>query len=177
MKPKPLPPLDYLNSIFIYNPVHGSLHYRSKLELLAAGYVRKAASRCALKLAGTVTLAGYTAVRVLGQRYLKHRICWYMHTGVEPVALIDHKNLDTLDDSFLNLREATKAENEYNTTERRNNTSGFKNVCWHKQKGKWRAYITKGGKQTHLGLFTTPEAAHAAVVSAAHRLHGDFARA
>jgi AP2 domain len=54
------------------------------------------------------------------------------------------------------------------------NKVGFKGVTFEKRR--FRAQITKDDKQYHLGYFATPEAAHAAYVEAAKRLHGEFAR-
>lgn len=48
----------------------------------------------------------------------------------------------------------------------RNNTSGYPGVSRHKKSGRWQALIGYGGKQYHLGLFDTPEAAHDVYVSA-----------
>jgi hypothetical protein len=52
------------------------------------------------------------------------------------------------------LREVTNQENSINTGLRCVNKSGFAGVSWHKQRGKWRAYITENGRQKSLGLFT-----------------------
>jgi 5-methylcytosine-specific restriction endonuclease McrA len=50
----------------------------------------------------------------------------------------------------------------------RKNTSGFKGVSWDSARRKWRADL--GGRA--LGRFDTPEAAHAAYVTAAEQLFG-----
>lgn len=42
--------------------------------------------------------------------------------------------------------------------------------------GKWGANVNKDGRRHYLGLFTTPEKAHAAYRIAAYELHGEFAR-
>jgi len=54
--------------------------------------------------------------------------------------------------------------------------SGFKGVCWHKQKKKSRAQIDVNGKRTHLGYFSDPVQAAIAYDSAALELYGEFAR-
>jgi hypothetical protein len=75
-----------------------------------------------------------------------------------------------------NLRPATKSQNAANRGKTCNNTSGFKGVWWRRRYRKWQATIGVNGKRFYLGMFDTPEAAHAAYAAAAQRLHGEFAR-
>lgn len=89
---------------------------------------------------------------------------------------IDHRNGDGLDNRRDNLRIATRAENSRNTGVRRDNSSGFKGVSFHKQCRKWTAQIKLDGKLHRLGLHATPELAHAAYCRAAAELHGQFRR-
>jgi HNH endonuclease/AP2 domain len=90
---------------------------------------------------------------------------------------VDHINGVRHDNRPSNLRPATQSENLANTRLRSNNTSGLKGASFHKQAGRWRAAIRIDGRQRHLGLFDTPEEAHAAYVRAARELFGEFARA
>ena len=90
--------------------------------------------------------------------------------------VVDHINGDGLDNRRANLRLATSAGNAHNRRINKNNLSGFKGVRWNKAAQKWQAQIALGGKDHYLGLFDAPEAAHAAYVEAATRLHGDFAK-
>jgi len=55
-------------------------------------------------------------------------------------------------------------------------TSGYKGVSWSKGMGMWWAQITVDGRHRNLGYYHDPALAHAAYVSAANRLHGEFAR-
>lgn len=91
-----------------------------------------------------------------------------------PGMQVDHVNCDTLDNRRSNLRFATNAQNVMNSGVRRDNQSGLKGVGKHKSG--WTARITVSGKTTYLGLFRTPEEAHAAYSSAAKIMHGEFAR-
>jgi hypothetical protein len=87
----------------------------------------------------------------------------------------DHINGNPLDNRRANLRLATNTENMRNRGKYRTNTSGYKGVDWRRGAGKWRAVIKVNGKQIYLGLFTTPELAHAAYCEAAKKYHGEFA--
>lgn len=89
---------------------------------------------------------------------------------------VDHRDGNGLNNRRNNLRESTKAQNQQNSRIRRNNTSGFKGVCWDKASGKWMASIKANGKRRTLGRFTTPDVAHAAYVMASRALHGEFGR-
>ncbi len=89
----------------------------------------------------------------------------------------DHINLDTLDNRRSNLRIASVAQNCQNRGIRSNKVSQFKGVCYEPRGLKhWVARIRLEGRLIHLGLFLTPELAHAAYCEAAKRLHGEFAR-
>lgn len=89
---------------------------------------------------------------------------------------VDHINGDGLDNRRANLRLATCAENTRNRRLPRNNSSGFKGVTASRTGGRWVAQIGVNGRQTYLGSFETPEAAHAAYCEAAASKYGAFAR-
>lgn len=119
---------------------------------------------------------GYAArsIRVgLNQKHVKmHRVIANTPKGMHT----DHINGDGLDNRKENLRICTNAENLRNQGKQSNNTSGFKRVGWDKRNRKWAAYIRLNYKKIHLGLFPTPELAHAAYCEAAIKYHGEFAR-
>jgi len=66
---------------------------------------------------------------------------------------VDHINRDRTDNRRINLRFVNRQLNNLNITKQKNNTSGHTGVAWHKQRGKWRAYIMIDYKQHSLGLF------------------------
>lgn len=130
--------------------------------------------------AGTVPTNGYRYITVNGKMMLAHRIAWLMQYGEDPEGkLIDHVNGDRLDNRIENLRIATYSQNSANAKRHSRNTSGLKGASkvvkdgiW---TGRWQASITFNRKQINLGSFKTKEAAHAAYVTAAERLQGEFA--
>jgi hypothetical protein len=88
---------------------------------------------------------------------------------------VDHANGNGLDNRRANLRLSTNAENGRNRGPNRNNTSGYKRVCWHKSGRKWFASIQVDGVQISLGLFADPIDAALAYDLAAIKHHGAFA--
>lgn len=103
----------------------------------------------------------------------------YMHKLLlvaEEGYIVDHKDGDTLNNTRDNLRQVTVQQNQFNRRKHSNNTSGFKGVCFHKRAGKWQATITKDGKKTFLGYYTTPEQASIAYQAAATALFGEYNR-
>jgi hypothetical protein len=119
---------------------------------------------------------GYTRIKVDGHPYMAHRLAWLHVTGSWPVTQIDHVNCTRDDNRWTNLREATQSQNAANVRIRgKTKASGFKGV--HRHGRRWKAVITKDGRNTSLGYFDAPEEAHAAYVKAAREYHGEFARA
>lgn len=153
-----LPSQEYLLRTFSYDPETGDLHRR------ATGRIAKARGK-----------TGHLQAWCAGKVYYAHRIIWKMITGGEP-ATVDHADCDPANNRWANLRAASLAQNNANRGANKNNTSGFKGVRQHKC-GRWVARITVDWKEHHLGLFDTPEEAHAAYVIAAQRLCGEYARA
>jgi len=118
----------------------------------------------------------YRRIMIDGRLYLAHVLAWFYMTGKWPVHEIDHRDADRCNGRWKNLREATHAQNQWNSTKRRDNTSGFKGVHWHSQHKKWQARLAIKGKRESLGLFDCRAAAHFAVVVAADKHHQQFAR-
>lgn len=75
-----------------------------------------------------------------------------MVTGKFP-EFIDHINHNKEDNRWENLREVTRTENNRNVPISKNNTTGITGISLHKPTKKYRAYISRGSKQIHLGLF------------------------
>jgi hypothetical protein len=96
--------------------------------------------------------------------------------GEWPAAQIDHVKGDKDDNRLVNLRQASNAQNNRNVKKKSSNTSGFKGVCWDKERSLWMASICVDRRQKTLGRFGTPEEAYSAYVTAARTFHGEFAR-
>lgn len=121
---------------------------------------------------GDIHHTGYRRIKLLGKEYKAHRLAWLYIYGCWPADQIDHINGVRDDNRIANLREANNAENQHNRHKLpRNNRSGYIGVCWCSESSKWRATIKVDGKNRRLGLFATPEEAHAAYLRAKARLH------
>lgn len=102
----------------------------------------------------------------------------YMHrviVGAKQGEQVDHINGDGLDNRRENLRLCTHTENVRNARVRKDNTSGYKGVCWHKRDKKWRAAIRINGKPMWLGYYISKEEAARAYDEAAIKHFGEFA--
>lgn len=118
----------------------------------------------------------YWAIAIYKRAYCAHRLAWLYIHGRWPTCLIDHINMDGMDNRLVNLREATHSQNHANATKNVRNTSGFKGVILRSDGKAWCARICKYGKRIHLGRFATKEEAWAAYAAASVSLNGEFAR-
>ena len=153
-----------LRELFNYDPATGVFTRK-----VSAGGVR------AGTIAGCKNADGYLVIRVDGALYYAHRLAWVYVHGTAPVH-IDHVDTDKSNNRISNLREATPLQNNWNVGRNRRNTSGYKGVSFHRQSGKWVARIKLSGKYASLGLFSTPQEAHAAYIDAAYQRRGNFVR-
>lgn len=127
-------------------------------------------------IVGTARNDGYLMVQIGGTGYLLHRVIWVWVTGEMPPEDIDHVNLVRTDNRWVNLREASRSQNQANRRALRNNTSGFKGVSFHKRVGKYCAKMKVLGKNVHLGYTDTAAEAAVLYTQAATHHFGEFAR-
>jgi hypothetical protein len=99
--------------------------------------------------------------------------------------LIDHMNLNGLDNRRENLRLATEGQNRYNQAKNRTwggrpPSSQYKGVCRinrprHSHHGKWHCGIKQTGKKINIGIFDDEIEAAKAYDAKALELFGEFA--
>jgi hypothetical protein len=91
----------------------------------------------------------------------------------------DHHNRNTLDNTRINLRAATRGQNNHNRSGplRSKKVSRFKNIGYDKRNQKpWLFYITINGRKRQFGGFTSEAEAVTAYSQIAPRLTNGFAR-
>jgi hypothetical protein len=98
------------------------------------------------------------------KRILMHRQIICAPEGI----IVDHINMNPLDNRRENLRLANRSQNGMNRI--------VKGVYWHKRIKKWQASITKNRVQIHLGYFETKEQAQQVRLEAEVNYFGSFAR-
>ena len=145
-------------------PTQARLHELFEYRSAEGAFIRRSTGNSA----GTLKPDGYRYIGVDGKVFSAHRLVWMYIKGTEPIE-VDHINGIRSDNRVVNLRSVTRAENAQNRRKSPRNQSGFTGVSRHR--GKWQAQIGVNGKLQHLGIWSTPDAAHAAYTEAKTRLH------
>ncbi len=141
-----------------YDPETGVLTWRVSSRGRRAGAV-----------AGTVK-PGEIQVNVEGRLYRAHRLIWLHVHGRWPEQHIDHIDGNPHNNAIGNLRDVSCSVNLQNKRRGQGRTSDLLGVHRHRT-GRWGAQIKLGGTHRWLGLFGTPEEAHAAYVKVKRELH------
>lgn len=105
-----------------------------------------------------------------GSVILLHRLIMDTPQGLDT----DHINRNRLDNRRINLRIATRGENNINSKISVRNSSGHKGIYWDRSRNKWQAYIGVKSKLIHLGRFVSKEDAIRAYQEAAQQHYGGF---
>lgn len=105
------------------------------------------------KRAGSALNTGYREIQYKNQRWLEHRLAWYLTYGNLPIKHIDHINGIKDDNRIENLRDVSSSVNLRNQRKIRG---------YHKCNGRWRAQYSLGNKVYHIGMYDTEEAARQA---------------
>ena len=111
-------------------------------QVNSAGYLANLSSR---------KECNYRIICLKGKNYLAHRLAFLYVLGSFPTDFVDHINHDGSDNRWINLRDATRTENNRNTRKHHDNKSGICGV-WLDRKI-WVAKIGIGSKQICLGRF------------------------
>ena len=122
---------------------------------------------------GTICSTGHQRLMYQRKLYRVHAIVWLMHCGYIPKE-IDHKDTDKLNNRIDNLRLACD-KNQQNVGKRIDNTSGAKNVYWHKPTNRWSVIVSAAKIRHNLGYFDDFELADLVATEARNKYHGEFA--
>jgi len=176
--PSKLPSVEYLKECFIYDSESGLLTWKKRpLHHFKNSHGMNTFNS---KYSGSVCksshICGYITMSISSKKYLAHRVIWKLMTGDDANDFIDHIDGNKKNNSFSNLRLASKQQNAYNCKRSCKNKTGFKGVSFDSQRNKYYACINIRGKTISLGRHITPELAHEAYVKAAKHIHGNFLR-
>lgn len=120
-------------------------------------------------------LGGYLHISIDDHTYKYHRMVWLWHYGSIP-RFIDHINRNTADNRIENLRPCTTSQNMFNTEKfKKNPTSKYKGVSFHKIHKKYIAHVAINGKLKHLGYFLNEIEAAKAYDKCVKKHAGEFA--
>ena len=109
---------------------------------------------------------GYIQICINNKKYLLHRVIYkYFNeewdiTDSSSNNQIDHIDINPINNRIENLRRVNQSQNNRNQNKRKNCSSQYKGVSWHKRDSKWFAQIRIDGKLKHLGYFTNEEEAY-----------------
>ena len=141
-----------LRELVEYDPATGKFIWRQSGK--CAGSIHKAQDR---------RRQTFCQLMINRKNYKCSRLAFLYMTGRFP-SEIDHINRNSLDDRWENLREVSRAENEWNKGPYRNSKTGLRGV--YPQKGFYIARIRRNGKRITIGQFATSIEAYQAYLAA-----------
>jgi len=154
---------ELLKELVDYNPDTGVFAWKK---------IRRGVS-CNKKV-GTVKPNGYIVVLINRKLYRLHRLAWLYMTGKWPDNEIDHINGNRADNRFCNIRQATKAENNWNKKVRKDSTTGIKNVLYYPNYQTYYVKITANNVSHSFGPFKTKDEAASVAKEKRIEIHKNF---
>ena len=123
--------------------------------------------------AGWLNTTGYLQVCYKRKKYSVHKIVWELFNGEVPIGfVINHIDVNPLNNKIENLRLGSMAQNQYNHSLRKDNTSGIKGVSFSKDKNKWRVQLKVNKKALNFGCHEDIEFAELVAHEARVKYHG-----
>jgi len=162
---------EYLRERLDYDPETGVFTWK-RSSLMNASWNGKFAG----KPAGGIRPDGYSRIVLDNKLHLSHRLAWVWMLGGAAPEVIDHADRDNKNNTWSNLRAATKSQNAVNSGLPVTNTTGVKGV-YRTPRGMWVAEYWKDGKKIRVGTFTTIDAARVNREAAVADAFGEFAMA
>lgn len=139
----------FKNDGYKYNPETGIVtnKYNKEIKNIHGGYYRLA-----------------TSIKKTLYQVNLHQYAWYYIYNEVPI-MIDHINMNKLDNRLCNLRLTTQQKNQFNR-----NVNGYE-VINRIKCTKYLAIINLNKKKIKIGYYTTPEDAHDAYLNAKKIYH------
>jgi hypothetical protein len=148
-----------------YDPVEGTFTWLSRKHISA-----NINARIAGKPAGTVNADGYLVITIDGMHYYAHRLAVFYMTKRFPRKVTDHHDLDPGNNKWVNIRPASKGQNQANRGPNTNSKTGIKGV--HPCNSGYRAVF----RGEILGYGKTPESIVHLYRNAERKFFGEFSR-
>ena len=160
---KPVPDLGELKKYYEYNPETGVVILK---EMRCNSDVKRVG-----KQIGNLRKRNNRLVWTISHEYKNFylsRFIWKIMTGEDPGKfIVEHKNRDSTDNRWCNLRLATVPQNAINKF-----STGYSKI---KNSGKYRVRVTVDGKRVSIGNFDKEEDAKKALIQARKQYYGEFA--
>ncbi len=135
---KNYPTQEELKRLLDYNLLTGEFRWK------ASGFRRKEdATRMGGKIAGCKNKAGYIFIRLNRSLFLAHRLAFIYMLGYVP-EFVDHTDRVRTNNSWINLRVATRQVNNVNVTTTSN--TGELNIYWVESKNHFLCSMMRDGK-------------------------------
>lgn len=160
-KKRPVVTAQHVREFLNYNPETGSFIWKHRsVDWFPDNRAwRIWNTRFAGSSAGSLHSSGYMDIGLFGYPFRAHRLAWVYVHGEWPEHEIDHINGVRDDNRIDNLRDVTSGSNKMNTKKPINNSSGAIGVMYLARAKTWVAQIQFQGRNHHIGLFRTKEAA------------------
>lgn len=162
---------EYVRSILDYDPTTGVFVRKHRVDKTGQWN-----GRCAGRPVTSRCRRGYLKLSIDGRLYRSNRVAWLIMTDEWPARLVDHRDTNTSNDRWENLRLATPSQSGANRNLFPNNTSGLKGVSWIKTRGHYRASIMHEGRYIHIATGQCAPALHFDYLVMQDKLFKEFAR-
>lgn len=103
------------------------------------------------EIAGCENPHGYLLIGIFDKIYQAHRLAFLYQEGINPPEEVDHINGARGDNSWANLRLASRTDNARNMKVSSRNKTGVIGVCWDRSREKYKISICANSKSVELG--------------------------
>ncbi len=176
MKIRKLPPVKYLDECFLYEPLTGKLFWRNRprKHFRTTATFKMWNGRWASKEAFHTGKRGYRTGSLDSSYCAAHRVIYKIMLRKEPPPVLDHRDRNTGNNRWKNIRPATKPQNGVNRAVLAANACGHTGVHKHKNKNRWVAQLGVLRGKRYLGIFDSKEKAARVRNAAAKKHYGEF---
>ena len=144
-----------------YERVRELLHYNPQTGVLKWKVTPRANVKAG-QHAGSVDSNGRLMVMIDKTSHHSGRLIWLWMMGKWPLGVVDHRDRNTLNNRWKNLRDVTQRVNAQNRVVNKTSKSGVRGVYQPKGTSRWHVQIGVDGKRIHVGYYSSFEEAIAA---------------